>query len=76
MEEAVEHFPRLCYLSEQDMLVVMSNRGNPVPLLPIISRVFPAISLIRFTEVVPSKNTVSFPANSTTFDEEGKYKGL
>lgn len=71
MEKAVMEFPRLCYLSEEEMLVVMSNKGNPVPLLPIISRVFPAISLIRFTEV---RNALSFPGNSTiTSEEDGKF---
>ena len=69
MEKAVGDFPRLCYLSEGDMLVVMSNLGNPVPLLPILSRIFPAVSLIRFTEVAPSKNTLTVP--TATSDEEG-----
>lgn len=71
MDAAVEEFPRLCYLSEEDMLAVLSNRGTPVPLLHIISRVFPAISLIRFTEVAPSRNAASLPGNSSTSEEEG-----
>ena len=70
MDKAVEEFPRLCYLSEGEMLIVMSNMGNPVPLLSIISRVFPAISLVRFTEVAPNKNILSMPGNSTS-EEEG-----
>ena len=51
IETAVEKCPRLSYLSENDVLAVMSNLGNPVPLLPIISKVFPAVKLVRFTEV-------------------------
>ena len=68
MEKAIEDFPRLCYLSETDILAVMSNLGNIVPLLPIINKVFPAISLIRFTEIKPKNLTT---VSTTTTEEEG-----
>lgn len=69
VEKAVEDFPRLCYLSETDILAVMSvNLGNLVPLLPIINKVFPAINLVRFTEIKP-KNLTTISAATT--DEEG-----
>lgn len=69
MDKAIESFPRLCYVSERELLTVMGTRGNPVPILPIISSVFPAINLVRFTEVIPSKPSATTTTASN--DEEG-----
>lgn len=66
LDKTVEEFPRLCYVTERDLLTVACNRGNPVPIIPIITRVFPAIHSIRFNEIIPSKQTF------TGSDEEGK----
>lgn len=68
MDKAIESFPRLCYVSERELLTVMGTKGNPVPILPIISSVFPAIDLVRFTEIIPSKPSATTTASN---DEEG-----
>ena len=68
LDKTVEEFPRLCYVSDRDLLTVACNRGNPVPILPIITRVFPAIHSVRFTELVPSKHTLLLSGT----EEEGE----
>lgn len=75
LDKGTEECPRLCYISEEDLLTVMCNRGDPVPIIPIISRIFPAISNIRFTEVMPSKNTLSLATTTgaTNTDDEGTF---
>ena len=70
MDKAIESFPRLCYVSEMELLTVMGTQGNPVPILPIISSVFPAVDLVRFTEVVPSKPSATITTTASN-DEEG-----
>ena len=72
LNKTVEEFPRLCYVTERDLLTVACNRGNPVPIIPIITRVFPAIHSIRFNELIPSKNTLALSGT----EEEGKLKKL
>lgn len=72
LSQGIEEFPRLCYLSERDLLTAISNRGDPVPIIPIIRKVFPGVSNIRFTEIMPSKNTLSLaPTLTSTGDESG-----
>ncbi len=54
LDEACSHFPRLCYLQDHDVLRVVSHRGSPALLSPLIARVLPCVSTVRFTEVVSS----------------------
>ena len=68
LDKTVEEFPRLCYIPERDLLTVACNKGNPVPIIPIITRVFPAIHSIRFNELVPSKHTLTLSGT----EEEGQ----
>ena len=59
LEKGIETFPRLCFLSDRDLLTVMCNIGELVPIIPIINKIFPAIQDIRFTGLTPSKNNIS-----------------
>ena len=53
--EAVSHCPRLGYLSQRQILKVLSCRGDPLPIIPLITRMFPSIKTLRFVET--SSNT-------------------
>ncbi len=68
LDKTVGEFPRLCYVTDRDLLTVACNRGNPVPIIPIITRVFPAVHSLRFTELVPSKHTLTLSGQ----EEEGE----
>ncbi len=54
LEDACSLFPRLCYLQDHDVLRVVSHKGSPALLSPLIARVFPCVSTVRFTELVSS----------------------
>lgn len=51
LEEACNQCPRLGYLVDSDILKVATHSGNPAPIIPLISRVLPAVHNMRFTEV-------------------------
>ncbi len=53
---ACNKFPRLNLLSSKDILTVVSNIGDPIPLTHIISKVFPAVKIVRFSKISSSKN--------------------
>lgn len=75
LAKGVEEFPRLCYLSEKDLLTAVSIRGDPVPIIPVIRKIFPGVSNIRFTELATSKNTLSLAVTATSSEEEGVLRG-
>eukprot|EP00731_Ephydatia_muelleri_P030623 Em0022g137a len=56
LSEASTEFPRLFFLSPWEALRVLSHRGSPASLVPLISRMFPAIKNIHFTEVASSES--------------------
>ena len=58
LEIGCVEFPRLCFLSESDIVRVVSHSGSPVTIAPLISRVFPAVQTIRFGELLPSNSAV------------------
>ena len=68
LDKSYGEFPRLFYLSDKDMLALAGNRGDPIHLIPIISKLFPAIKNIRFTEVEQKKN-ISVFSSSDSIDE-------
>ncbi len=72
LEKGPREFPRLYYLTDRDLLTVVSNKGEPVSLIPIISKIFPAIKTLRFTEYAASKNSI----NPATNDDEGVWCGV
>ena len=49
--ETCSSFPRLLYLSHSEKLTVVTHSANPVTLLPIISKLFPAVCDLSVTEV-------------------------
>ena len=71
LDKGVEEFPRLCYVSEKELLTVVSCRGDPVPVLPVLSRLFPGLCSVRITELAPSKHTTSLAMTATSNEEEG-----
>lgn len=58
LEKGHSQFPRLCFLTDGDVLRVMSHIGNPVTIMPQVSRMFSAVKTIRFAEVLPSNSPV------------------
>lgn len=48
--EAVSHCPRLGYLTQHQILKALSTRGDLLPIIPLISRMFPSIKTLRFVE--------------------------
>ena len=69
LEEARCQFPRLCYLPDRDIVRVLSHRGSPLTLVPLISRVFPSVVSVRFTEVVASSSSPVQHVSSSSSDE-------
>ena len=65
LEIGCEEFPRLCFLTESDVVKVVSHRGSPVAIAPLISRVFPAVKTIRFGELLPSNSVVHQPTHDS-----------
>ena len=57
LDEAVCQWPRLGYLTEREQLKAVSCRGNPLPIIPLISRVFPSIMTLHYTETSFSSDT-------------------
>ena len=60
LEQGCREFPRLCFLSETDVLRVVSHSGSPVTILPQISRLFPAVRTVRFAEALPSNSGIYY----------------
>ena len=58
--------PRLSYLTDSEILKVASNSGNPVSIIPLISKIFPAVHNLKLIEV-------SIAANDPTHTEQGMY---
>ena len=50
LEEVVCQWPRLGYLTEIEQLKAISCRGDPLPIIPLISRVFPSITNLHYAE--------------------------
>ena len=70
LEEARCQFPRLFYLPDHDIIRVLSHRGCPLTLIPLISRVFPSVVSVRFTEVMPSSSPAQHIGSSSS--DEGR----
>ena len=58
LEIGCVEFPRLCFLTESDVVRVVSHSGSPMTIAPLISRVFPAVQTIRFGELLTSNSAV------------------
>lgn len=56
LDEAVCHWPRLGYLTKRQKLKTLSHRGDLLPIIPLINRVFPAIKTLRFVETSSSSD--------------------
>ena len=56
--EASKEFPRLYFLSSKDVLTAICNQGDPMPMVPIINKVFPAIKMARFSSKAASSKTL------------------
>ena len=59
--EAVSHWPRLGYLTKKQTLKALATRGNPLPIIPLINRVFPSITTLCYVESSPSSDRDSSP---------------
>ena len=66
LEVACCQCPRLSYLTDSEILKVASNSGNPVSIIPLISKIFPAVHNLKLIEV-------SVAANDPTHTEQGMY---
>ena len=66
LEVACCRCPRLSYLTDNEILKVASHSGNPVPIIPLISKIFPAVHNLRLIEV-------SVAANDPTHTDQGMY---
>ncbi len=60
LKESCVQFPRLYYLSDKDILKLLSSNGSPISIVPLISRVFPAIKGMQLTEVIPNQSSTTF----------------
>ncbi len=60
LKESCVQFPRLYYLSDKDILQLLSSNGSPISIVPLINRVFPAIKGMQLTEVIPSQSSTTF----------------
>ena len=50
LEEAESQWPRLGYLTQREKLRAISCRGDPLPIIPLIGRVFPSIVTLHYIE--------------------------
>ena len=66
LEVACCQCPRLSYLTDREILKVASNSGNPVSIIPLISKIFPAVHNLKLIEV-------SVAANDPSHTEQGMY---
>ena len=66
LEVACCQCPRLSYLTDSEILKVASNSGNPVSIIPLISKIFPAVHNLKLIEV-------SVAANDPSHTEQGMY---
>lgn len=57
---------RLSYLTDNEILKVAFHSGSPVPIIPLISKVFPAVHNLRLIEV-------SVAASDPTPTDQGMY---
>ena len=54
----------MSYLTDNEILKVASHSGSPVPIIPLISKIFPAVHNLRLIEV-------SVAANDPTYTDQG-----
>ena len=50
LQEAESQWPRLGYLTQREKLKAISCRGDPLPIIPLIGRVFPSIVNLHYIE--------------------------
>ena len=60
IEEALTQCPRLGYLSKREILKAMSCKSDIMPILQLISRVFPSISTLRFVKTSDEVSTGTY----------------
>ena len=69
LKESCSQFPRLCYLSDKEVLRVMSHNGQPMAIMPLITRVFPSIKSLQCTEIISNQSSVSFRKPKSDIEE-------
>lgn len=69
LKESCSQFPRLSYLSDKEVLRVMSHNGDPMAIMPLITRVFPSIKSLQCTEIISNQSSVSFRKLKSDIEE-------
>ena len=56
LDEAVSHWPRLGYLTREELVKALAYRGDPEPIIPLINRVFPKVRTLHYLRSFSSSN--------------------
>ena len=69
LKDSCKQFPRLCFLSDKEVLRVLSNNGSPLAIMSLIQKVFPAVRSMQLTEILPSQSSTSIRKLAANIDE-------